>query len=260
MSLLVRPRRLLAALLTTILALTVVSMTFAYIDRVLQARPFPGFAQIRELVDVNEEGGLAAWFSSGQLLLAALLLLGVAVAVARRGGKHVWYWRGLVVVFGYLSLDELVSLHEKTNSVTREALGLSGALYFGWVVVAAPILLVFALAYLRFVLALPARTRLLVIAAGVMFVTGALGFELVGAYIWDSGGAETMTYAVTNTIEELLEMVAIALFVYAIGAYQQQHLGLGLVDGGGATGAVPAGRASGAATVERTPAGSIRGA
>jgi hypothetical protein len=259
MSLLVSPRRLLTALLATILALTVVSMTFAYIDRVLQARPFPGFAQIRELVDVNEEGGLAAWFSSGQLLLAALLLLGVAAAVARRGGRHVWYWRGLVLVFGYLSLDELVGLHEKTNSVTREALDLSGALYFGWVVVAAPIVLIFALAYLRFVLALPARTRLLVIAAGVMFVTGALGFELVGAYIWDSGGAETMTYAVTNTIEEVLEMVAIALFVYAIGAYQQQHLGLGLPDGG-ATGAVPAGRAAGAAAAERTPAGSVPGA
>lgn len=257
MSLLVRPRRLLVGLLATILILTVVSMTFAYIDRVLHAQPFPGFTQIHELVDVNEEGGLAAWFSSGQLLLAALLLLGVATAVARRGGKHVWYWRGLTLVFAYLSLDELVALHEKTNSVTRDALGLSGALYFGWVVVAAPVVLLFGLAYLRFVLALPARTRLLVIAAGVMFVTGAMGFELVGAAIWDSGGAETMTYAVTNTVEEVLEMVSIAVFVYAIGAYQQQHLGLGLTDGGPA-GVVAAGRAG--AAVERTPAGSVHGA
>jgi hypothetical protein len=53
----------------------------------------------------------------------------------------------------------------------------------------------------------------------------------------------------------VLEMVAIALFVYAIGAYQQQHLALGLADGG-TPAAAPAGRAD----VERTPAGSIRGA
>ena len=84
------------------------------------------------------------------------------------------------------------------------------------------------LAYLKFVWALPKRTRLHFIMAGVIFLTGALGIEMLGAREADIYGYYTVIYSFLYSLEEMLEMLGIVLFIYALLSYLAQRQG-GLV-------------------------------
>jgi hypothetical protein len=121
----------------------------------------------------------------------------------------------------------LISLHEATSSMIRGALGVSdeGALSQAWILLAAPLVLLFALVYLRFLLHLPARIRLLTVAAGCTYVAGALGMEVPGAYVRAVHGSDTFVYAVMTTIEESLEMLGAVLFLYAMAVYAERKHG-----------------------------------
>ena len=64
---------------------------------------------------------------------------------------------------------------------------------------------------------LPDPTRLRLIIAGMVYVTGALGMELVGGWHWDTfGGGDTLGYGAITTVEELLEVTGLALLIYAL--------------------------------------------
>ncbi len=76
--------------------------------------------------------------------------------------------------------------------------------------------LVFILVYLRFVLYLPRSTGVLFVIAGSIFLTGALGIELISANEADINSTESVMYCVLYTIEELFEMLGIAVFIYAL--------------------------------------------
>ena len=77
----------------------------------------------------------------------------------------------------------------------------------------------FVAAYAKFLLDLPSRTRVLFISSGILFVTGAIGFELIGGWYADKHGTGNITYALITTCEELLEMLGIALFIYTLLKY-----------------------------------------
>ena len=49
-----------------------------------------------------------------------------------------------------------------------------------------------------------------------MFLIGALGVEMLGAREADLHGHSTITYCVLFTVEEMLEMLGIILFIYAL--------------------------------------------
>ncbi len=76
--------------------------------------------------------------------------------------------------------------------------------------------MVVGLAYSKFVWELPKDTRLRFITAGVIFLVGALGIEMLGAREADLHGYSTVTYCLLFTVEEMLEMLGIILFIYAL--------------------------------------------
>lgn len=49
-----------------------------------------------------------------------------------------------------------------------------------------------------------------------IYVCGALGFELIGGWYADNYGAKVIIYSIITSFEELLEMLGIALFTYAL--------------------------------------------
>ena len=175
----------LKVLLAVVAVLTGLSFILAVIDRGLVASPFPGFERALRLFDVNKEANLPAWFSSSVLLICALVLWSTARVKSAVGDRFARHWWVLAAAFLYLSLDELISLHEATSSIIRSRLGVGeeGALSQAWVLLAAPLVLLFALVYLRFLIHLPARVMFLTVAAGCTYVAGALGMELPGAYV-----------------------------------------------------------------------------
>ena len=70
--------------------------------------------------------------------------------------------------------------------------------------------------YLRFVWKLPKEARNRFIVAGALYLAGALGVEMYGAREAELHGTATITYSVLYMIEELLEMLGVVLFVYAL--------------------------------------------
>ena len=218
---------LLRFLVLAVAGLTALSLTLSSLDRGLVDTPLPGIKRALRLFDVNKEANLPAWFSSSVLLAAALVLWDTArekSAVRDRFARHWWI---LAAVFLYLSLDELISLHEATSGMIRGALDVSeeGPLSQAWILLAAPLVLLFALFYLRFLFHLPPRVRYLTLAAGCIYVAGAIGMEVPGAYVRAEYGSDTIAYAVMTTIEESMEMLGAVVFLYAMALYAERAHG-----------------------------------
>jgi hypothetical protein len=194
-----------------------------------------GLLSLLRLFDVGEEGSIPTWYSSFTLLLSSVLLALIAVAKRRRRDRYSLHWLGLSIILLLLSMDEVLHAHEtlgggEIQPLLSNFLGLSpsGFTYFFWVVPAAAFVLIFVLAYLGFLVRLPKQTRRLFLVAGTLFVLGALGFEMLSARIvseygienWASvGGIPKILVGLQTTIEEFLEMLGVAVFVYALLSY-----------------------------------------
>jgi hypothetical protein len=176
-------------------------------------------------LNVDGEGTIPAWFSSSVLLLCSVLL--TSLSIDRKGGEgYALHWQALAVIFLLFSIDEAAALHERTSQPLRSALNAGGFLYYTWVILGAAFVLIFALTYLRFLFALPSRTRRLCIVAGLLFVCGALGMEMIDGRYADMYGTKNVTYVSLTTIEELLEMLGGIVFLYAL----MLHTGSGTTD------------------------------
>ena len=73
--------------------------------------------------------------------------------------------------------------------------------------------------YLKFLIDLPSKFRLLFVLSGATFVLGALVFEMLGGRYIEINNDENITYAIICTFEELLEMLGISIFLYTLLNY-----------------------------------------
>jgi hypothetical protein len=219
MRLTIPARRLLRLLLVVVALLHVFSLVVNVVHRRVGAEPFPHFDWLYAFFDVDQEHNLPTWFSSTLLMVSALVLWHIGT-VAVRYARH---WKLLAGVFTFLAVDEAAQVHEAGNTL-RDTFELTGVLYLSWILVAAPLVLILVLAYLRFIGHLPSRVRALVLLGGGLYVGGAIGMEVVGSVLWDSGpGYDSMAYALSTAVEELLEMLGSVSFLYGIARYLQEH-------------------------------------
>lgn len=207
--------------------ITVLSLVLRLLDPhpelaepVLAAKPFPGFYRLLELFHVDREGNLATWVSTCLILVSGLVSSGIARAQWLVRSRWRWHWTLLSMAFVYLSADELAQIHEIAISVMARVVDAQGVLTFAWVVVAAPLVVLFALAYAPFLRAVPRRTGALLAVSGAAYVSGALGMELVGGWVVDAGpGPSSTAYILATTLEEFLEMAAISVCLYALASF-----------------------------------------
>lgn len=158
------------------------------------------------------------------LFCSALLALITHTHWHKPDGKR-FYWLGLTILFVFLALDEGTAIHEAVGTFLEDYMDAQGTLYFLWVVPYGIATAVPGLAYLRFVWELPTHTRARFVTAGVIFLTGALGIEMFGAREADFYGDTTVTYCVLYSLEEMLEMLGIILFIYAPLSHLAQETG-----------------------------------
>lgn len=183
---------------------------------------FPGRDPAVRLFALNAEMGLPAWTTSVLLLLVAqgLWLLADAGGGRRPTARQE---RAIAALFVYLSVDEATALHEQTIDPLRSAFDLGGALFFSWVVLYLPVVAVVAALCLRWVRGLPVAAGRLVVLAGVLYVGGAVGVEMVGAWMFTEGLVDTMRYAVVVTVEEGLEMLGALLMLSVVTWLRLEH-------------------------------------
>ena len=167
------------------------------------------------LFSLSYEGNLPTWYSSALLLACAVTL----AVIAQSAPRHARYWSLLSAVFGYLSIDEAVGLHEQLNDLVH----LGGPLYFGWIVPAGIAVLLLAAAYLRFLRALPAETRRRFVVAGALYVGGALLMEVPLGLWTEARGDADLGYALIDFAEESLEMIGATLFLLALLRHAASH-------------------------------------
>lgn len=161
-----------------------------------------------ELFSLSYEGNVPTWYASSLLLVCALLL--AAIATEARGYRR--HWWGLAAGFLFMSIDEAVEIHEHAGG----HLDLGGVLYFDWVVPAAAVVALVVIAYLGFVRALPPRRQRWFVAAGAIYVGGAVGLELPLGWWTERAGPESAGYALIDWCEETLELLGVSLFALAL--------------------------------------------
>ncbi|MGV3656325.1 MAG: hypothetical protein ACO1NX_00165 [Chitinophagaceae bacterium] len=175
------------------------------------------------LFNLSRENNFPSYFSAFLLLAAALLFYGVHLSVKASKGKWQQHWWLLSGVMVFLSIDEAVQLHERLPALTGSLLQNAGSsfLHFAWVIPYTVLFLAVAAYFLKFVLALPPRTRNLFLLSGFLYVGGALGFEfLEGNEVGKNG--YSFAYWLMITVEEIMEMAGVIVLIYALLQLLQQ--------------------------------------
>lgn len=177
------------------------------------------FRRLVSLLYVDAEKNIPTAYSFLILVMCSILLAIITFMHSRNRDRYAKHWQGLSVIFFVLAIDEFCSIHELATHITRNSLKTSGIFYFAWVIPGMAFLSIFILAYLKFVLALPRKTQLGFIISGSVFVFGAIGMELIGGYFFQLHGSDNLIYIMNSTVEEMLEMSGIIIFIYNLLEY-----------------------------------------
>lgn len=164
-------------------------------------------------------------------IYSSLLLLGASASLMfthfryRIKASSKYLWITLSLVFLFLSLDELLRIHEKLGGSIKHLFPDTGLFYYTWVIPYVIALAILLFAITKPLFRLPKKTIYGFILSGVVFVGGAVGMEIVsGLYIKNSGmpleiAENSLPVYIFYTIEESLEMIGVILFIYYILSY-----------------------------------------
>lgn len=165
------------------------------------------------LLDVASESNIWTWLNVVYMVLAAASLYATAY-MRRQNGAVFKGWGLTATAILLLSLDDMISIHERLEVVGLTMGGGSGFLHFAWVIpgmiVAAVLLAIFTLT-IQSASASARRGFALGIA---MFFGGAFGLEMVSGAILSSYGPYGF-YAAFYHVEELLEAVGMVFILCA---------------------------------------------
>ena len=165
--------------------------------------------------DVGKERNIPTLYSViGLTVAATLLATNARHSWEKRDGQH-RYWAGLALIFLFLAFDEGTRIHEMMSGVMERWVTPKGYLYWPWVIPYGFAVLVLAAVYLRFLVRLSRTTRYYFILAALLFLGGAIGVEMLSAWEKDLNDY-TILYSVLYSLEEFLEMIGVAVFIYAL--------------------------------------------
>lgn len=175
-----------------------------------------------QLFNVDTEHNIPTFFSTYLLLFAALLLAIIAALEKNRKTSSVSYWT--ILSFGFLSMaaDEQFAFHERLIEPVQKLLGGGhfGIFQFAWVIPGIALVFILVLFFFRFWWRLPAKTRLTFFIAAIIYLSGCIGFELIGGYYYEKlHGNLNLPYIMLSTVEESLEMAGAIIFIWGLLTY-----------------------------------------
>lgn len=173
------------------------------------------------LFDLNKENNFPTYFSMLLLLCSSGLLTLITAFDKNRASSYSRHWATLACGFLYLSVDEIISLHESLSAPTRFVLGnkLPSFFYWSWVIPALLIILFLTLYFFKFLLHLSAQARWVFILSGATYLFGAIGMEMVGGHYAELYGTQSNIYFSCTLIEESLELTGVIIFIYGLLQY-----------------------------------------
>ncbi|MCI4644663.1 MAG: hypothetical protein MRY64_07770 [Hyphomonadaceae bacterium] len=164
------------------------------------------------------EGNLPTTYAACQIAGASYLLWCAGQLRARNLWDRASWW-GLSLLFLLLAADEYFKLHEGVITRLTRVEGAPGLLNGDWMVLYGFLGLFLAALYLRWFLRLDPALRWRFVIAGLIFISGAAGFELISRGVYaDYPGAhgQLLIGDVLATFEELGEKCGMALFFVSL--------------------------------------------
>lgn len=178
------------------------------------------------LFDLDYERNVPALYSVCLLGAAFLLLATITLLEKRRHGPDVLPWSVLAVGFFLMSVDESWSFHEKLNQPVRGLMGAGGGmLLYAWVLPGAVLVAALAASFWRFLARHEPAARTAFISAGAVYLSGAIGMEVLGGMHGARYGESNLPHALLAAVEESLEMAGSIMFIRALLVYMSDHYG-----------------------------------
>lgn len=220
-------------LLKVLAVLVVLNIIVFFLNYYLELNGISSYSlkvYVFNLFDFYQERNLPSYFSTLNLLITAGLLYYI-FKIEKKKPRPLYHrhWLYLSIIFVFLALDELLMIHEMlikpvryflSNDVQMENLGV---LYHAWVVPYILFAAAVGLYYFKFIFSLPTAICRNFIVAGAIFVTGAVGLEMIEGQLAEMDGGENyssgMIYMFWVTLEETMEMFAIILFIKTLLDY-----------------------------------------
>ena len=156
------------------------------------------------------------------LNLSSAVLLFIITAVEKKNRKpYFLQWTILSLGFLYISMDEVVEIHEELSNLVAGIINLNnqGFYTFSWVIPGIIIVLLLALFFARFITNLDSGTRVNFLIAAILYVGGAIGLEMLGGRYYGIHGSDNLTYRMMQNVEESLEMAGLIVFIWALMRY-----------------------------------------
>ena len=213
------PQKVTKFLLSIIALLIIGNVAERMLNRWLIANNSTEF--ISYYFNFDQEANFPALYSALALGFCSYLLAVIATVKKKQIDRYAKHWKALSLIFLFLAIDEACSIHEFFIPFLRGAIDAGGIFYFTWVIPAFFLLIIFLIAFRKFIFKLPPKTKILFITAGGVYVAGALGMELIGGYIADNFGFDTAAYGIASRVEEILEMLGVVIFIHGLLSYIQ---------------------------------------
>lgn len=217
------PKKVTRFLLTIIALLVLFNLTERVFVYWYNSNHSGGETIVSHYFNFDQESNFPSLYSALALAFSSYILAVITTIKKVRKSKYAKHWKALAFIFLFLAIDEACSIHEMSIPLLRGAINAEGILYFTWVVPAFFLLAIFLFTFRKFVFSLPVKTKTLFILAGFIYVSGALGMELIGGYLADTSGYNTV-YGIASSIEEILEMLGIVIFIHGLLSYIQSQL------------------------------------
>ena len=193
----------------------------------INTRELRGVENFLSIFDVREEVSVPTWFATINLLMSSCLLFCAFVLYKNSGKSNNRYWLYLAILFLLLSVDEVAGLHNKPGFLSWyirylpeifteifRYIGFTHEIFksHAWLPYGILFVILVGAVLIRFLRSIEFRLALLLVLSGIVFVSGAIGFELVAAWMEFTEFAERGTFLrnMANLVEESLEMYSIA--------------------------------------------------
>jgi hypothetical protein len=168
---------------------------------------------------LEEENNIPTWYSSTMLAVIGGVVLFIGLLKFQERDPHYRQWIALAFIPLLVSLDDAAQLHEATDEPLADLNDWSGLLFYAWVLVVIPIVALVTIPFIPFLLRLPKRTLVILLAgAGVVFTAGVL-LEMPEGLVVDKYGEGGIADFVVLTAQEVLEMAGAIIVLYAMMDY-----------------------------------------
>lgn len=200
-------------------AIVIALLTLHLLTWAIAAAGYPSQFGLRAKFDFDAEASIPAMFAAVSLLGCGVMLAIICAHVRtnqRRWGGH---WGLLAFIFVFLALDEATGIHEMIGNAVDRYTDARGVFAFVWIVPYGIAAAVGACIYWPWLRDLPSATRTRFIFAAALYVGGAIGMEMIGAWMFDNGIRSSHWYTLVITVEETLEFSGVGVFLAALIEY-----------------------------------------